>query len=58
MWVHYENLSMQYNKQIFLALKIENFQLKKFDFLLIFAQNIYCGYTLETPYRGGSNEYP
>ena len=25
---------------------------------LIFAQNIDCGYTLELPQRGGSNEYP
>ena len=29
--------------------------------ILIFfttAQNIDCGYSLEPPYRGGSNEYP
>ena len=26
--------------------------------VLIFAQNIDCGYTLEPPRRGGSNEYP
>ena len=50
---------MQYT-EIFLALKIESFQLKKFDIIifLIFAQNIDCGYTLEPPRRGGSNEYP
>ena len=54
---HYENLPMQYT-EIFLALKIENFQLKKFDIILSFAQNIDCGYTLEPPRRGGSNEYP
>ena len=48
---------MQY-KEIFLALKIENFQLKNFDIFLIFAQNIDCGYTLEPPCQGGSNEYP
>ena len=29
--------------------------MKFFD---IFAQNIDCGYTLEPPRRGGSNEYP
>ena len=30
-----------------------------FDFFfLIFAQNIDCGYTLEPPRRGASNEYP
>ena len=48
---------MQYT-EIFLALEIENFQLKKFDIFLIFAQNINCGYTLEPPRQGGSNEYP
>ena len=48
---------MQYT-QIFLALKIENVQLKNFDIFLIFAQNIDCEYTLEPPHRGGSNEYP
>ena len=47
-----------WNKQIFLSFKIENFQPKKFDIFLIFAQNIDCGYTLEPPCRGGSNEYP
>ena len=26
--------------------------------VLIFAQNIDCGYTLEPPRQGGSNEYP
>ena len=55
--LHYENLPMQYT-EIFLALKIGNFQLKIFDIFLIFAQNIDCGYTLEPPRRGGSNEYP
>ena len=38
--------------------KIDNFQRKIFDIFLIFAQNIDCGYTLEPPRRGGSNEYP
>ena len=31
---------------------------KTFDIFLIFAQNIDCGFTLEPPRRGGSNEYP
>ena len=35
------------NMPIFLALKIEKFQLKKIDIFLIFAQNIDCGYKLE-----------
>ena len=42
----------------FFSFKIENFQLKKIVIFLIFAQNIDCGYTLEPPRRGGSNEYP
>ena len=29
-----------------------------FYIFLILAQNIDCGYTLEPPRRGGSNEYP
>ena len=32
--------------------------MKMNDIFLIFAQNIDCGYTLEPPQRGGSNEYP
>ena len=28
------------------------------DIFNILAQNIHCGYTLEPPLRGGSNEYP
>ena len=42
----------------FKVVKYEYFQWKKFDIFLIFAQNIDCGYTLEPPRRGGSNEYP
>ena len=38
--------------------KNENFQLKISDIFLISAQNIDCGYSLEPPRRGGSNEYP
>ena len=48
---------MQY-KEIFKVVKNENFPLKNVDIFLIFAQNIDCGYTLEAPRRGGSNEYP
>ena len=36
----------------------ENFQIKIFDIFNISAQNIDCGYSLEPPRRGGSNEYP
>ena len=55
--IHLQKLAHAIFKE-FLSLKIENFQLKIFDVFLIFAQNIDCGYTLEPPRRGGSNEYP
>ena len=55
--MHYENLPMQYT-EIFSLVKIEHFHDIIFDIFLIFAQNIDCGYTLEPPRRGGSNEYP
>ena len=32
--------------------------MKNCNIFLIFAQNIDCGYTLEPPQWGGSNEYP
>ena len=54
---HYANMSVQYTA-IFHGCKNDNFQMKMFDIFLIFAQNIDCGYTLEPPQRGGSNEYP
>ena len=38
--------------------KNEIFQIKNSDIFHISAQNIYCGYSLEPPCRGGSNEYP
>ena len=56
--MHYENLPMQYTEIFIAAIKIKNFQQKKFDIFLIFAQTIDCGYTLGPPRRGGSNEYP
>ena len=48
---------MQYTEN-FLVVKMKIFPGKIFDIFLIFAQNIDCGYTLEPPRRGGSNEYP
>ena len=48
---------MQYLEIFFSEIKIENFIGKKMIFN-IFVQNIDCGYTLEPPRRGGSNEYP
>ena len=41
-----------------LSPKNEYFQIKNSDIFLISAQNIDCGYSLEPPRRGGSNEYP
>ena len=38
--------------------KTENFQIKNSDSFHISAKNIDCGYPLEPPPRGGSNEYP
>ena len=38
--------------------KIEKFQIKKSDNFQVYAQNIDCGYSLEPPRQGGSNEYP
>ena len=38
--------------------KNENFPMKNTDIFHIFVQNIDCGYSLEPPRRGGSNEYP
>ena len=41
-----------------LSPKKENFQIKNSDIFHIPAQNIDCGYSLEPPRWGGSNEYP
>ena len=38
--------------------KNENFQMKNSGSFHISAINIDCGYSLEPPRRGGSNEYP
>ena len=48
---------MQYT-EIFKVLKNEKFQQKMFNIFLKFAQNTDCGYPLEPPRQGGSNEYP
>ena len=36
---------------------MKNFQIKNSDIFHNSAQNIDCGYSLEPPRRGGSNEY-
>ena len=38
--------------------KKENFQVKNSDIFHISSQNIDCGYLLELPWWGSSNEYP
>ena len=48
---------MQY-VAIFHGCKNVNFQMNFLIFFLFFAQNIDCGYMLEPPQSGGSNEYP
>ena len=50
-------MPMQYT-EILKVVKNANFQQNCFAIFLIFAQNIDCGYSLEPPRRGGSNEYP
>ena len=42
----------------FTSKKLNFFQIKNSDIFHISAQNIDCGYSLEPPRRGGSNEYP
>ena len=41
----------------FTSKKTEIFRIKNSDNFHISAQNIDCGYSLEPPRRGGSNEY-
>ena len=38
--------------------KKEKFQIKNSEIFYMSPQNINCGYSLEPPRRGGSNEYP
>ena len=45
------------NKLKILQQKEENFLIKNSVIFHISAQNIDCGYSLEPPRRGGSNEY-
>ena len=47
-----------FKKMKILPPKNENFQIKNSHIFLISTQNIDCGYSLEPPRRGGSNEYP
>ena len=51
-----KNTSIQIILKLFPAKN--NLQIKNSDIFHISAQNIDCGYSLEPPRRGGSNEYP
>ena len=53
---HYENTPIQIYREIHLQ-KLEKKKSDKTDIFHISAQNIYCGYSLEPPRRGCSNEY-
>ena len=56
-WVDYENTPIFKDIENF-TIKHEHFQIKNSDIFHISAQNIDCGYSLEPPRQGGSNEYP
>ena len=54
---HYENTPIQIYRKFHLQ-KLKIFREKYSDIFHISAQNIDCGYSLEPPRRGGSNDYP
>ena len=54
---HYENTPIQIYRKFHLQ-KLKIFRYKNSDIFHISAQNVDCGYSLEPPRRGGSNEYP
>ena len=54
--IHYENTPIQIHWKFYHP-KMAIFQIKNSDIFHISAQNIDCGYSLEPPCRGGSNEY-
>ena len=56
-YFHYENTPIQIHWK-FYHKKMAIFQIKNSNIFHISAQNIDCGYSLEPPRRGGSNEYP
>ena len=57
--LHYENTPIQIYRRFHLQkLKKKKKSDKNPNIFHISAQNIDCGYSLEPPRRGGSNEYP
>ena len=55
---HHENAPIQIYWKFYHQKQKWKFSVKNFDIFHISAQNIDCGYSLEPPRRGGSNEYP
>ena len=55
--LHYENTPIQIYRKFHLQ-NLKIFRYKNSDIFHTSAQNIDCGYSLEPPRRGGSNEYP
>ena len=55
--IHYETRLFKYTEN-FTNKKLAIIHIKSSDIFHISAQNIDCGYSLEPPRRGGSNEYP
>ena len=59
MLYHYKNMPIQNILKILPQKKKKKiFREKNSDIFHFSAQNIDCGYSLEPPRRGGSNEYP
>ena len=54
---HYGNTPIKICRKFHLQ-KQKKIQIKNSDIFHISAQNIDCGYSLEPPRRGSSNEYP
>ena len=55
---HYENTPIRIYWKFYHQKWKKKIQIKNFCILHISDQNIDCGYSLEPPRRGGSNEYP
>ena len=53
--LHYENIK---TSKFYHQKKNENFEMKNSDNFHVSAQNTDCGYSLELPRGGGSNNYP
>ena len=56
--LHYENTPILIYIENFTSKNQKRSDKKNSDVFHISAQNIDCGYSLEPPQRGGSNEYP